>query len=208
MIHNPEHWPDYVHKLDVLDPEANENLLAEISTLSFKFTSKGIGAKRDGYVGVYGDKFLDRPILVVHSGDTESKEINSWFFDKAKEIFYKFIENENIVSNEILRTRLNITFPSSDRRPTASHVDLFGEQKHYVFIYYFNSCDADTVLYKQKADGTHWEDSDLTELARFTPQAGAGLLFNGDYIHSWHHPYESDYRCSITMNIDVDFVDN
>lgn len=207
MIHNPDHWPDYLYKEDFIDSQTNASVLHDIAKLSFKFASDGIGASRDGLVGVYGDKFLDRPILVVHSGDIEADGINKWFFDVAEDFFYAFIKEEDIKVNKILRSRLNITFPSLDRRPTASHVDLYGEHKHYVFIYYFNDCDADTILYSQKSDGKYYLDSDLTELARITPKAGAGLLFNGDYIHSWEHPYEYDYRCSITMNIDIDFLD-
>jgi hypothetical protein len=116
-------------------------------------------------------------------------------------------EHPEIVLNKIIRTRLNVTFPSQDRRPNVGHVDLAGAFKHYVFLYFLNDSDADTILYSQKFDGTEPTQEDLTELVRFTPKAGTAVLFNGDLIHSWEHPHEYDYRCSFIINVDVDFID-
>lgn len=192
--------PDYIYDEYLMNKDEAEEVLHRISVEPFYFQSQGIGAAEDGIVGIRGSSFLDRPILV--SGSNYPNDIDN-LRPVAKSILDRFMAKHGLEYDEVIRTRTNISFRTSDPRPTIPHVDLLGETKHYVFLYYLNSSDGDTILFSQKGDGSYRSHLDLSEMKRFSPVGGGALLFNGDYLHTWEHPTVSDYRSTMNLNISV-----
>ena len=194
--------PDYIYDTEFLTPEEAHEILMEVRNAPFFFESHSIGAADDGYTGIPGDRFLDRPIMVAGSNDPNDEDI---LRPLAKRIFEKFAEKHGIQLDQVFRTRTNISFRTTDSRPTMPHVDLRNKHKHYVFIYYINDSDGDTVLFTQKVDGEFHTQDDLVELKSFAPVGGGALLFDGDYFHTWKHPESHDYRATINLNVDITY---
>jgi hypothetical protein len=192
--------PIYIYDTELLSKDEAHEILMQTRDADFHFETHSIGAATDGYTGIPGDRFLDRPIMVAGSNNIHEADMMRPI---AKSIFLKFAEKHSLVLNEVFRTRTNISFTSLDTRPTVPHVDLRNENKHFVFIYYLNDSDGDTILFTQKVDGHFHTEEDLEELKRFSPVGGGALLFNGDYFHTWEHPSKHDYRATINLNVDI-----
>lgn len=195
--------PHYIYDTEFLTKEEAESfLLSTVREVPFYLETHSIGAAYDGYTGIPGSNFLDRPIMVSGSNDLNDTDAMRPI---AKSLFLRFAEKHNIVLKDVYRTRTNISFRTDDPRPTVPHVDLRNEHKHFVFIYYINDSDGDTILFSQKVDGEYHTQEDLKEMNSFRPVGGGALLFNGDYFHTWKHPQNHDYRATINLNVDIDF---
>ena len=140
--------------------------------------------------------------MVAGSNDPEDEDI---LRPLAQSLMERFADKHGLELKEVIRTRTNVSFRTLDPRPTQPHVDLRNSRKHFVFLYYINSCDGDTILFDQKADGEFHTQEDLIELQRFKPVGGGALLFNGDYFHTWEHPTNFDYRATINLNVDINY---
>jgi hypothetical protein len=199
MIEN--NFPDYIYDTELLADEEVLEILDEISMAPF-YTDWSIGASDDGIVGISGDKFFDRLIMVSGSNDLEEHDPLRSVAKKAVE---KFCKKHGFNLLSIYRTRTNLTFLSKDPRPTMPHVDLRGKFQHYVFILYLNDCDGDTVMFDLKNDGNFHTQEELSTIKkRFSPKKGAVAMFDSSYFHTWHHPAESDYRLSMVVNIGIE----
>lgn len=193
--------PIYIYDTELFDEQEAHALLMQVRDIPFFLETHSIGASDDGYTGIAGDRFLDRPIMVAGSNDLDYDDAMR---PVAKNIFQKFADKHGLTLKEVYRTRTNISFRSNDSRPTMPHVDLRNEHKHYVFIYYINDSDGDTILFTQKVDGKFHTQDDLVKLASFKPVGGGALLFDGDYFHTWYHPKENDYRATINLNVSIE----
>jgi len=118
-------------------------------------------------------------------------------WDEALDILIKFCIKHNIMVYAIMRGKMNLTFPDPDvdvEETVAAHTDH--QFPHYVFLYYVNDADGDTILYNEKFDNSKRQT--LTELQRVHPKAGRAILFDGEHIHSPLTPTDG-YR--VVMNI-------
>jgi hypothetical protein len=197
MIEN--NFPDYIYDSALLEDNEVQSIVDEILLAPF-YMDPSIKAAKDGIVGITGDKFSDRLIMVAGSNDPDHHDP---LRKAAKYAVDKFCDKYGFDLLDIYRTRTNLTFMSKDLRPTMPHVDLRGKYKHYVFIIYLNDCDGDTVMFDLKMDGTIHTQDELVEKKRFSPAKGAVAVFDSDYFHTWHHPAESDYRLSMVVNISI-----
>lgn len=204
MIEN--NFPDYIVDTDFLTKEELDDVLKQISQAPFRFDPVGtIGASDDGIVGIRGDRFFDRLIMVSGSNDLNTPD---QLRPMAKGLVEKFCAKHGFKLLDIYRTRTNMTFTSLDDRPTIPHVDLRGKHKHYIFLFFANDSDGDTVMFDLKSDGKHHTEDELVEKKRFSPSAGAAAIFDGDYFHTWEHPKRHDYRLSMVVNISIEKVED
>ena len=193
--------PVYLYDTEFISKDEAQELLMQVREVPFFFETHGIGAADDGYTGIPGDRFLDRPIMVAGSNDLNDVDEMRPI---AKALFERFCDKHGLKLKEVFRTRTNISFRTNDPRSTIPHVDLRNENKHFVFIYYLNDSDGDTILFTQKVDGELHTQDDLEEMKSFSPVGGGALLFNGDYFHTWKHPENHDFRATINLNVDID----
>jgi hypothetical protein len=193
--------PIYLYDTELMSGEEQQNILQEIARHPFIFEVDGIHASHDGISGIPGSRFLDRPIMMSGSDDMND---NDPLRETIKMVVEKFCTKHNLKLTNYLRMRTNITFPSLDQRGTHPHVDLRNRFKHYVFIYYVNDSDGDTVMFTLKADGNVHTQEELIEFKRFAPAGGGVLLFDADYFHTWEHPLRANYRCIMLANIQIE----
>jgi hypothetical protein len=187
-----------LHDEDFLTPEEIKEFQDKFYAAQYNFRL-GVEADRNGITGVYGDWHVDKPIMISGSNDPEEDDP---LRPIARSILEKFAKKHNINILDVMRTRTNMTFRSGDARPVGAHVDNRNRYEHYVFLYYVNDSDGDTVLYNQLYDGkTVLTEEDLTINVRFSPKAGSAIFFDGSIFHTWHYPIEHDFRCTVNMNI-------
>ncbi len=96
---------------------------------------------------------------------------------------------------QILRAKANLMFWQKQPVIAPAHVD--DANPHFVFIYYVNDSDGDTILYNDQGA--------IAE--RIAPKKGRGLLFNGATPHSATAPIANRIRMVINFNFSppVDF---
>jgi hypothetical protein len=129
-----------------------------------------------------------------HKNTVNEKEVK----ELSTLILNKFGKKNNFKIDELFRTRSNLTTRGSDYRWAYPHVDQ--ESKHFVFLYYVNDSDGDTILYNEVYNTKTNYENNLTELVRIKPKAGAAIVFDGSRYHSFTNPVSNDFRCVINMN--------
>lgn len=121
----------------------------------------------------------------------------SYHYDMALDALMTFCEKHDMLVYGITRAKLNMTFPDSNtdvEETQAPHVDH--SWPHYVFLYYVNEADGDTILYNEDFDNN--EPHNLTEMVRVSPKAGRAIMFDGLKYHSPLVPTEG-YRVVINI---------
>jgi len=76
------------------------------------------------------------------------------------------------------------------------HVDL--NEKHKVFLYYINDSDGDTYLFNETLGDTPPEKFTLDQ--KISPEAGKGVVFDGNIFHAPSAPTESAFRAVINLD--------
>ena len=133
-------------------------------------------------------RYKDVPFL-SHTFINTNNE--SSFAPMARDIVKKFSDRSGACYNIIDRAIGAATVRSSERYTTPPHIDI--PIDHRVLLYYVNSSDGQTVLYKK--------DTDYDELARVDCKAGRFLLFDGSYYHSAITCTNNNYRIIINFNL-------
>jgi hypothetical protein len=120
----------------------------------------------------------------------------SELYDMALSALLTFCNKHDILVYGITRCKINVTFPDSESNvedTQAPHVDH--SWPHYVFLYYVNEADGDTILYNEEYSK---DDVHLTEMERVSPKAGRAILFDGLNYHSPLAPTKG-YRVVINL---------
>jgi|688.fasta_scaffold722623_2 hypothetical protein len=154
----------------------------------------------------YREKFPYQSIKTDKTADTfqlnhvlrhEDVVMSSMYDYINNNVFVKFLQKNNIVCNQLIRAKLNLTTISNSDTYQTPHVDQVLD--HKVFIYYVNDSDGDTIFFNESYDG---EPKDLTIFERVSPQMGTGMVFDGLQYHAATNPKNYPYRCIIN----IDFI--
>ncbi len=157
-----------------------------------------INGIKDGIVSINGN-FAEHTMFV---GEKNITDVTDQVFEISKYILDVFSKKHSINIKNVYKAKANITLPSLDSRSNSPHIDT--KTNHYVFLYYVNSSEGDTILYNQKSDGlTKFTEDDLSVYQTISPSAGKAVLFSGDRFHSWKAPQNSKIRCVINMNLEL-----
>jgi hypothetical protein len=115
--------------------------------------------------------------------------------------FLKILENQfNFKILETLRTKINWVnreLVSSKNKFYPPHTD--GPEDHWVFIYYFNTSDGNTLLFKETQNNPNPKYI-LNIQDSIEHKMGRGLLFHGYKYHCGLPPIENPYRILINHN--------
>jgi hypothetical protein len=158
------------------------------------------------------DKAFNNNSQFVHEAQSFEK-IHSPFATRATHILNKFCEKHNIVIDEIVRIKSNLTLnesrpwvpqinaPHTDLGPSASLPE--NSNKHYVFLYYVNDSDGPTTIYNEAPlpSNQKYAPENLTVLEQVLPAEGKAVFFEGSRVHSSSTPRISDFRCVININL-------
>lgn len=147
---------------------------------------------------VIGDMFEDHPFFTAGTNnDSDSSPI----LDIGMYILSMFCQKHNLEAYDIGRVKSNLTTISTSKKVAWPHVDSRAD--HFVFLYYVNDSDGDTVLYENKFNGNVYSQEDLVIKESIKPKAGKAILFNGKIFHGITPPQNTNYRCVINMNLQI-----
>jgi len=93
-----------------------------------------------------------------------------------------------ISNDKIIRAKSNIVAREKSWFAHPKHID--DDQPHWVFIYYVNDADGDTLLY---------EGDEITH--RIAPKRGRAVVFDGACWHASSPPVDANFRCIINYNL-------
>lgn len=110
----------------------------------------------------------------------------------------EFCKVSGFVISEVMRVKLNLQLKvnSVSGEYNTPHTDL--TTPHFVVIYYVNSSDGYTTIFKQKMGD---DLSNLEPLVKVASEEGTFLLFNGEHYHAGMHPKQSISRIVINFCI-------
>lgn len=166
---------------DLLNPETPWVLTKELLSKDYKFNTN---------IDPYRGSQFNHIFFIAHKN-------LSPHWETVLEAFKLFCDKHDITVWAIVRSKANITFPDvhAEQEDTeAPHADH--PWPHYVFLYYINDADGETILYNEKFDNN--KEVVLTEQARIQPKAGRAILFDGQHYHSPLAP-TSGYRAVINL---------
>lgn len=153
----------------------------------------------------YGDYDQDRYVCPkqlthhIYINDNE-KEYISPHFSAFTPIFLKL--KKYFGNYQLLRAKINISFIDLSGKFQPPHVDLKYEDSspafHWVFLYYINDSDGDTLFFKNEKEIVG-EENEVLE--RITPKQNRAVLFDGSLLHAASNPAKNNMR--IVMNVDV-----
>jgi hypothetical protein len=122
-----------------------------------------------------GDKHIDNTIFLLQN-------------------FYYFCSFKKINVLDILRARYFLQPPVGQIQTQNPHIDV--DIPHWVFLYYVNDSEGDTVFY----------DKDFNETKRIAPKKGRVAFFDGNIYHSASKP-KSRPRAVININFIGNFFE-
>lgn len=115
---------------------------------------------------------------------------------KAKEIFTRFAEKNNISFSQLFRIKINcLTMSDSIDKYHGPHVD--DNIDHKVFIYYINDSDGDTYLFNERYGENPGR---FTVSTRINPEMGKGICFDGSIYHASSSPNKNMSRLVLNIN--------
>jgi len=132
--------------------------------------------------------------------------INSNYVDYCCNIL-KFLIDALPYNVEMIPTRIkfNLTFPNGNGfKYNYPHVDPLPpkegleDSEHWIFIYYINDSDGDTVIFNETA-GSIIKKPTIRE--RYTPKGNTALFFKGDIYHAASNPIKTKARFNINYNV-------
>lgn len=102
--------------------------------------------------------------------------------------------------NKVLRTRLDMTTYRGEKSVLfGPHIDLDGQ--HFTSIFYLTSCDAPTIIYKEKLMyGDINFDNDLNILEKIESKENRLVVFDGNYIHTGMSSTDLPRRILVNSN--------
>jgi hypothetical protein len=117
--------------------------------------------------------------------------------DLGKDILNIFAKKNNIEVKKILRVKSNILNKTNKKNHiNPPHIDI--HIPHFVFLYYVNDSDGDTVLFNEMY--SFEKEPELTINKRIKPKAGSAIVFNGFNYHSSSAPIDTNERIVININ--------
>jgi hypothetical protein len=144
----------------------------------------------------------DKKILIedgpqmVHSASLHD-DVFSFIYDIGSEILNTFAKKNGINVKKILRVKANTVYKKEEANTIhPPHIDM--HIPHFVFLYYINDSDGETVIFDQKYSSK--ELPELTVKDKITPKAGTAIVFNGLNYHSSSAPTINNKRSVININ--------
>lgn len=147
---------------------------------------------------VFGDMFEDHPFFTV--GTNEDPK-SSPILNLGLYLLDTFCKKHKLEVLGTGRVKSNLTPISLSKKVGWPHVD--DSNAHYVFLYYVNDSDGDTVIYENEYNGKVYKQEDLIVMESITPKAGKAILFNGKFFHGITPPQKTNYRCVVNINLKI-----
>ncbi len=181
--------------LDLGDILSLENMMYKDPNSNFPWHfNGGTNETKNNNVVLNDIKYIDSQQF-VHLAYHNSQKYSP-FYDTCLYIFNKFTKKHNINVENIFRVKANLILKDGDDvKVHYPHIDT--DHEHFVFLYYVNDSDGDTILFNEKYP---MENKNLTIDKKINPKAGKAVLFNGLQYHSSSSPIKNNIRCVINID--------
>ena len=118
-----------------------------------------------------------------------SIEPNLPYYDLTQKLLKTFAKKHGLSVNQTIRTKVNLYFKSDNNSHHTPHIDF--EQPHWVFLYFLNDSDGETVFFENKEG---------KEYIRVEPKAGRAVVFDGSIYHASQSPKHHKLRSTLNIN--------
>lgn len=129
----------------------------------------------------------DNTLQMVHLLYKKETKYKSFYFDIFYNLFNEIVHNVIKKDVELLRMKVNILFPKTNKKINVFHTDYLNEKNYYSMIYYINNSDGNTVIYNKK-------------LIKIKPKEGKTIFFDGNLFHASNNPIKNSLRAIININ--------
>lgn len=174
--------------------EEIDNLFVDPSR-AWRYAKGTVPKKHYKYTTYISEGSFSDIVFFTHHCEKNTEEYNL-----VTKIINKFAEKHKINYGDITRLRFNITPISETNVITYPHVDT--EEPHYIFLYYVNDADGDTVIYDQVYDD-NIKHSATNEIMRISPKKGRAFIADGRHFHSISAPIKGNLRTVINANLTI-----
>ena len=132
---------------------------------------------------------------------------NSNYVDSCCDILKFLIDALPYKNLEMIPTRIkfNLTFPNGNgNKHGYPHVDPLPphdeseEYDHWIFLYYINNSDGDTIIFNETTDEVFEKP---TIRCKYTPKENTALFFKGNIYHAASNPIKTKARFNINYNV-------
>jgi hypothetical protein len=171
-----------------------------LSSNSFAWFLSGIGKDKtvtdDAYELFKTDSKVFESAQLCHVVLEVDGSIRSHYKGITDYLLEEFCKASGFKLDHLLRVKINLqlrvgNIPGEYNTP---HTDF--DFPHYVLIYYVNSADSPTTIFKQK----NGEAFDILEpLVKIPSEEGTFVLFDGLHYHAGMHPKDSPSRMVINF---------
>jgi hypothetical protein len=115
----------------------------------------------------------------------------------CEKVINRFTEKHKVKYNQLLRVKLNMTPSGAGPIVTYPHID--DTNPHYIFLYYVNDSQGDTIIYNETYNGSKIDD--VSVMTRISPKRGSAFIIDGRHFHSLTVPNNGDLRRVINANL-------
>lgn len=139
----------------------------------------------------------DRPQFThsfyIYDEKTNTSLQNSEFSFLVTNILNCFYEKIKIKNLNILRAKANLQIghKNTENEILYPHYDFENLSNYYVFIYYVNTSEGNTILF----------NNDNTVLSKIEHNQGDILFAKGNILHSGTYPTQNNTRCLINIDL-------
>jgi hypothetical protein len=139
----------------------------------------------------------DRPQFThsffTYNDDKRSSNNNSTYSFLINEILNNFYEKTKVKKMNILRAKANLHIGNKDKKNEIlhPHLDFLDVKDYYIFLYYANDSDGDTILFDEKKN----------VMVKVKPKQGNILFAKGDILHTGCYPTKNNVRCLINIDL-------
>lgn len=125
-----------------------------------------------------------------------TRTLTSYYQGLTDYLLDEFCKRSGFTITDVMRIKINLQLKvnSVPGKYNTPHTDF--TTPHFVLIYYVNSADSCTTIFKQKAGD---DLSNLEPLVTVPTEEGTFLLFDGLHYHAGMHPKESLSRIVINF---------
>ena len=137
----------------------------------------------------------------LKTGTINSNVLGGHIISEYHELFVPLLETvvRKLGLNQatVLQGRSFLQFPiNTDGTIDKPHIDIHGNNKFVVALYYVCDSDGDTVIYNEQIKSEKY-----TINQRVTPKQGRIVIFDGHLYHTAEQPTKSNTRCIVNYNL-------
>jgi hypothetical protein len=195
-------------------PEDLANELEQVflggAPVEYRYSNYTSYRHNDDKAGSIVDDYTKDHPQFVHTAYNEQFSMMSGYNFLIRPLMQLFKENIGDFSITVSRIKINLV-PAQPNYPegfySCPHIDSHYEDNEYVFLYYINDSDGDTIFFNEfcglaidgKDDTPALNPDKLTVQKRISPKKGSAAFFKANKFHTGEPPRNTNTRAVINF---------